>query len=183
MRLTRLDYADDLARLRASRRAEQRALGDNFLFEENVGSDRQADFEGVSVTGPGLRAGAADYFFTTVQGVRRGHTPTTFSPVNGPALLPAGIEPVRKIVRLECIDDALSRMAVTLRAGEAAMAASPREASVLDPLIRVLNQYPGARPAFACFKAEVAADLREPDWLIRLLAREAGQGPKVCLSC
>ena len=43
----RPDYASELAILRASRRADRRALGDNFQFEENVGSDRQADFEGV----------------------------------------------------------------------------------------------------------------------------------------
>ena len=59
---TRADYAAELAALRASRRAVRRALGDNFQFEENVGSDRQADFESFAAIDPGLKAGAGEYF-------------------------------------------------------------------------------------------------------------------------
>ena len=169
MLLTRPDYASELAALRASRRAVRRALGDNFQFEENVGSDRQADFESFAAIDPGLKAGAGEYFYASVEGTRRNHIPSTFSPINASALLPAGIEPVQKIARLECIDDALPM----IPGGFAALgdAIARHDFTVLAPLIRTLNGYRGARPAFACFKAEISDDLRQPDWLIRFMAR------------
>ena len=63
MNFTRPDLQDDLTRLRAERRPSRRAMGDNFLFEENVGSDRLADFERFPALAPGLLPTASDYFF------------------------------------------------------------------------------------------------------------------------
>lgn len=168
MRLTRPDYVIDLARLRSSRKSDLRAAGDNFLFEENAGSDRQTDFEAFATTAPGLRGGAAQYFHAKIEGRRRTHIPTTFQPMNAIALLPEGIEPVQKIVRLECIDDPMSAQPLGF---DAIAAAIVGDRAAIAPLIREMNQYPGARPAFACFKAEVAADLREPNWAVRLMIR------------
>ena len=174
----RPDYASELAILRASRRADRRALGDNFQFEENVGSDRQADFEGFAAIDPGLRAAAGGYFFASVQGTKRDHTPSTFSPMNTRALLPS-VEPVQKIARLECIDDLLPMIPGGFAALDDAIATA--NAAVLAPLIRAMNGYEGARPAFACFKAEIADDLRQPDWLSRYIAR-LGLGHHACKS-
>jgi hypothetical protein len=53
----------------------------------------------------------------------------------------------------------------------ATMASDSPDASIVGPVIRQLNEYPGARPMFACFAAEVATELGEPDWLPRLLRR------------
>jgi hypothetical protein len=59
-----------------------RAVHDNFAFEENVGSDRQAEFERLAVPSSDLRARMQKYFERSVQGGRRGHLPSTFSPIN-----------------------------------------------------------------------------------------------------
>jgi hypothetical protein len=179
MRFTRGDHTDDLVRLRADRHPPRRAIGDNFAFEENVGADRLADFERFGATVTGLLPIAAEYFSVSVQGFRRGHIPSTFAPVNASALMSAGIEPTQKIVRIERLDEILSRGGAASRAEidtdfarlRDAVEAHPMDRSVVDPLIRSLNLYPGARPSFACFKAEAASDLATPDWLPGLLAR------------
>lgn len=171
MRFARSDYADEVVALRLERRAERRALGDNFAFEENLGSDRGADFERFVALDPGLLAAVSDYFFTSVQGSRREHTPSTFTPINAPALMSSAIEPNQKIVRIEQIDDVVSRYGLDFDAIRDACKASSPDASVVALLLRGLNAYPGARPAFACFRAEVAADLAEADWLPRLRER------------
>jgi hypothetical protein len=179
MRFTRRDHTDDLARLRTDRHPPKRAIGDNFAFEENVGSDRLADFECFVATAPGLVPIAAEYFFVSVQGLRRDHLPSTFAPANASALMRADIEPTQRIVRIERLDDILSRGGTASRAEidadfarlHDAVATRPMDRSVVDPMIRALNLYPGARPSFACFKAEVAADLATTDWLPPLHGR------------
>ena len=179
MNFTRPDLQDDLTRLRAERRPSRRAMGDNFLFEENVGSDRLADFERFPALAPGLLPTASDYFFASVQGTRRDHTPSTFLPINQAALMAAGIEPTQKIVRIERLDDILTALGNTAAAErqaafdrlDKAVVANPKDRTVIDPLMRQFDTFSGARPAFACFKAEAAPDLAQPDWLPRLIAR------------
>ncbi len=170
MRFTRSEYTDQVVALRAERRASRRAVGDNFAFEENVGGDRTADFERFVAIDPGLLAAVSEYFFTSVQGSRRDHTPSTFGAINAAALMSAGIEPVQKIVRVEQIDGVLDR-GLDFEMIRDACKLSPPDASVVAPLVRGLNEYSGARPAFACFRAEVAPDLASVDWLLRLRAR------------
>ena len=167
MNFTRSDHAADLLRLRASRKPDQRAIGDNCVFEENLGAKRVAHFEAFDGDDPGLIPHATAYFLESIQGSIRTHIPSTFEAVNAPALMSAGIEPNQRITRLECIDDALNRSGTDF----AALQADPRDAGLLGPLLRIMNGYPGARPAFACFRAEVAGDLKAPDWLPRLIAR------------
>jgi hypothetical protein len=179
MLFTRDDHKADLDRLRADRRPPVRAIGDNFAFEENVGSDRLAHFERFTATALGLRPIAAEYFFVSVQGLRRDHTPSTFEPLNAPALMSATIEPTQRIARIVRLDDVLSRRGAASPAEieadfvrlQDALASSPADRSVVDPVVRTLNTYPGARPSFACFKAEVAADLAASDWLARMRCR------------
>jgi hypothetical protein len=179
MLFTRDDHMADLDRLRTDRHPPVRAIGDNFAFEENVGSDRLAHFERFAATAVGLRPIAAEYFFVSVQGSRRDHTPSTFEPVNAPALMSATIEPTQRIARIERLDDVFSRRGAASPAeSEAdfvrlqdALASSPADRSVVDPVVRALNAYSGARPSFACFKAEVVADLAASDWLERMRGR------------
>jgi hypothetical protein len=167
---SRNELGTDLSRMRSDRRPAVRAIGDNFLFEENVGTERVADFEAFDAAAPGLRAAAGEYFFSSVQGETRDHIPSTFLPVNAAALL-STIERAQKIVRVERIDDAMQKALVDYDGLRRAVAATPRDMTVVAPILRALNGYPGARPAWACFRAEVAADLRAADWLDRLLAR------------
>jgi hypothetical protein len=136
-----------------------------------VGSDRAADFEGFGAIDPGLLAAVGAYFFTSVQGNRRDHTPSTFTAMNAAALMSDGIDPNQKIVRIERIDDVLDSRRLDFEAIRRGLAGSPPDASVVAPLIRALNEYTGARPAFACFRAEVAPDLAAADWLPRLRER------------
>jgi hypothetical protein len=172
MDFTRGDFADEVATLRASRVPTSRAIGDNFAFEENVGPDRLRDFESAYSVAPGLGAAAASYFDTSVQGTLRTHIPSTFQPINRPALMASTISRNQKIVRLERIDDVLNKNPLIQFASFQKGALSrPKDLSVVMPFIRAINSYPGARPAFASFKAEVDADLRASDWLSHLIAR------------
>lgn len=167
MNFTRPDYVAEVARLRGSRRPDQRAMGDNFAFEENLGPDRVKHFEKFVGDQPGLIPNTEQYFFEAVQGQLRSHVPVTFQPINSQALMSAGIEPNQTIARIECIDTPL----VDSGTDYAALAANPRDPSLSTPLLRAMNQYAGARPAFACFRAELADDLTADDWLPRLIAR------------
>jgi len=173
MRFNRANYSDDLGRLRLDRRPVARAIGDNFSFEENVGPERLADFEAFAPIDPGLRGAAAGYFWDSVQGSERTHTPSTFQSLNGKALLDAGIERTQKIVRIERIDEPLDKLyrleAVNFERLRDAVAS--RDSTIVAPFIRTLNEFPGARPAFACFKAEIAVEVREGDWFAKLRAR------------
>lgn len=170
MEFTRADYAGELTSMRLSRRAEARAVADNFAFEENVGPQRLQDFENFRSRSTKLRDVASEYFFLSVQGIRRTHIPSTFRDINRPALLPPAIARAQKIVRLERIDTAL--LESKLDFGDLAKAnLGTKDVTVLAPFVRALNRYSGARPAFASFKAEVDADLREPDWLELFRAR------------
>ena len=171
MNFTRSDHIADLSRLRADRRAASRAIGDNFAFDENVGSDRLGHFERFTATASELRSIAAEYFFASVQGERRDHIPSTFSAANAAALMAPGIERTQKIVRVERLDDVLTVSPVDFDQLQTALAARRIDRSLIDPLLRTMNGFPGARPSFACFKAEAARDLAAADWLPRMLAR------------
>jgi hypothetical protein len=171
MDLRRGDLASDLARMRASRIPATRAVGDNFAFEENIGDERRNAFEASTAGFVRLEEAIAEYFSSSVQGYLRSHAPSTFKLENGPALLPAGIAANQKIVRVECIDGWKDESWFNFAALQNTTAATSRDASVIAPHIRRLNQFAGARPAYAAFKAEVAGDLRETDWLPRLIAR------------
>lgn len=74
-------------------------------------------------------------------------------------------------MRLVKIDDALAVAVQPYDFHKLRDAMDVRKPAGVAPLIRVLNNYPGARPAYVCFRAEVAGDLRETDWLWRLIAR------------
>ena len=170
MKFIRNDFATELEQWRmAGSPDSRRAQGDNLAFEENVGDARRDDFEAGTKSAASLGAALGGYFKESVQGEARRHTPSTFLPLNGPALMSPGIERTQKIVRLEGIDAALIKDGIDFNRLSEAVAGG--DGAVMARLIRMLNRYSGARPAFACFKTEVSADLKEPDWAARLIAR------------
>lgn len=162
----------DTARAHVPATAEERAVRavhDNFAFEENVGSDRQAEFERLPVPSSDLRARMQKYFERSVQGGRRGHLPSTFSPINAPALMAAAIEDNQTIVRLECVEDYFTANPPETDADTLETSLKP---ALTAPLVRHLDSFAGERPAFGCFKAEVKRELKDKgNWLIRLIQR------------
>jgi hypothetical protein len=106
--LTKSDLIASLTVLIGSTIPEQRAIGENFSFEENVGDPRRDDFQKFPGSSD-LREAADGYFRASVHGLARGHMPSTFIPsLNDIALLPSTIEPNQKIIRLERIDQLIS---------------------------------------------------------------------------
>lgn len=170
MFLTKSDLLASLAVLIASAIPEQRAVGENFSFEENVGDPRRDDFQ--SHPGPSeLREAADGYFRASVQGIARGHMPSTFIPsLNEIALLPSTIEPNQKIIRLERIDRLISSDP-DLDFDRLSTALAARDSATLAAFADLFANFPGERPAFAAFKAEVGDDLSKTDWLRRLIDR------------
>lgn len=179
----------DLAQLRRDADADRRFVGDNLALEENVGPARQAAFEALFADDrkpgdprPDLYEGLTTYFFESVQGDKWTHVPSCFTPANDRALLKS-IEPTQKILTLECIHDAVREISNSedsndlyfTKLSNAVNARKPSLKETLpltDPLVEKLaDMYKGARPAFACFKAEVEQDLTQKDWLPRLRRR------------
>lgn len=171
MQLARTDLRNDLARLRASRFAPDRAVGDNFLFEERVCDDRSARFEDFDGSIRSLVGLQGSYFAVRVQGARRDHVPDTFTTLNQDALYLADVEPNQKIVRLECLDDVLRSTGRTYAELTEAMNSHPRDDNLIAHILGQFTLYPGARPAFVAFKSEVDRDLRQADWAMRLRNR------------
>jgi hypothetical protein len=171
MQLSRADLQADLARLRSSRTAPDRAVGDNFEFEERVCDARRDAFEADGSTTNQLLILLAEHFRLRVQGALRSHIPVTFTSVNEDAIYKPDIEANQKVVRLECIDDALTKIGRDYADLEEATAPGHRDIGLITQLLDQWQLYPGARPAFIAFKSEVASDLGAPDWLLRLRNR------------
>ncbi|MEE4212619.1 MAG: hypothetical protein V2I43_25515 [Parvularcula sp.] len=111
------------------------------------------------------------YFVDSVQGLARGHNSSTFDEsTNDLALLPASVEPVQKIIRLERIDRLLEPQG-GLDFGSLVDALRTGDQHRLSALADQFQSYPGERPSFAAFKSEVSDDLKEADWLQRIIDR------------
>jgi hypothetical protein len=165
------DLLASLAALQASADPEYSAIGENFSIEENVGDSRRDHFESYTVADSELRNAANSYFRGSVQGNIRGHTSSTFEPaLNEMALLPSTIEPNQKIVRLERIDRLISNDP-DLAFDRLIEAHRDRDDDTLTAFTNLFLVFPGERPAFAAFKAEVDEDLKKPDWVRRLILR------------
>jgi hypothetical protein len=171
MEFLRADLQADLARLRSSRIAPDRAVGDNCAFEERVCEARRDAFEADGLTTNELLVLLADHFRLRVQGALRRHIPVTFTSVNDEAIYKPDIEVNQKVVRLECIDDVLGKIRRSFSDIEEATRPGRRDNDVITQLLDQFALYPGARPAFIAFKSEVASDLGEADWLLRLRNR------------
>ncbi|GIK80555.1 MAG: hypothetical protein BroJett024_16600 [Alphaproteobacteria bacterium] len=171
MEFLRADLQADLVRLRSSRSAPERAIGDNFAFEERVCDARRDAFEADGSTTTELLTQLADHFRLRVQGALRSHIPVTFTSINEDAIYKPDIEVNQKVVRLECIDDALRKIGRSFSDIEAATRPGRRDKDVITQLLGQWQLYPGARPSFIAFKSEVASDLDAPDWPLRLRNR------------
>ena len=127
-----------------------------------------------------VREAAEAYFRGSIQGNRRGHLPSTFDPaLNLEAMLPETIERNQKIVRLERIDGIMTS-APALDFARLESALRPRrDPVVLSAFTDLFQTFPGERPAFVAFKSELADDLKQPDWLDRMIERS---GPSALLS-
>lgn len=171
MELSRADLQADLARLRSSRSAPEHAVGDNLAFEERVCDARRDAFEADGPNPNELLTLMAEHFQLRVQGALRSHIPVTFTSVNEGAIYKPDIEPNQKVVRLECIDDALKKIGRTYADLEEATRPGRRDNDLITQLVDQWQLYAGARPAFVAFKSEVASDLGRADWLLRLRNR------------
>ena len=171
MLFERSEYNEQVRGLRASSCAATRAIGDNVQFEEHVSDQRRLGFEAASPPVSDLMISLADHFDRAVQGARRSHVPETFRSINALAHMSSTIEPNQCITRLERVDDAILRSGTDAAKLIQTMAEPSPDRTIVDPMIRALNAYPGARPMFACFSAEVAPDLATPEWLPRLISR------------
>lgn len=171
MLFTRTDLSASLADLQASADPEYSAIGENFSIEENVGDSRRDHFESYTAADSELRNAANSYFRGSVQGNIRGYASSTFAPaLNETALLPSTIEPNQKIVRLERIDQLISSDP-DLRFDRLEEAHRDHDDDTLTAFTNLFLAFPGERPAFVAFKAEVEGDLKEPDWVRRLILR------------
>jgi hypothetical protein len=151
---------------------EDRALCENVQAEENICENRQNDFEDFSDSGE-LKSAMDAYFGASIQGNERGHLPSTFDlALNAPAILPATLEQTNKIIRLEKIDKLLANDS-SLDYAKVKEAFSPRGGNlhIKEQFMMQFEMFSGERPAFACFKHEVEDDLRQTDWLPRLIDR------------
>jgi len=171
MIFSRPDLHADLVRLRSSRYAPDRAFGDNFEFEERVGDARRDAFEAAGVPVGSVLALQADHFRMHVQGALHDHIPVTFTAVNHDALYAPDIDGNQKIVRIECLDDVLTKIGRSFADIEDAVKSGHRGDAIVAQLLDQWRLYPGARPAFVAFKSEVVTDIGAPDWLLRLRNR------------
>jgi hypothetical protein len=161
----------DVARLCGSSDAHENAVGQNWDLEELVSDTRRNQFEACAPALATLSATSTAHFQKFVQGTARAHLPTTFDEAsNTAAMLPATIEDTQKIVRLEKIDLLIDKDD-SFSFERLSEAAANRELDVLSEFANLFQSFPGARPAFAAFKAEVEDVLKDPDWLQLLVHR------------
>ncbi|WP_349369168.1 hypothetical protein [Salinarimonas sp.] len=170
MDFTKAPFQEHARRLEADAEPPTRAVGENYRIEENVSAERLAHFEAETGYTDDLKEAARDYFDLHIQGEARGARPTTFDPdLNAGALLGDDVEPRQKIVRLERIDELLSKSGWTY--AQLQDAHTSRDAATLSAFVALFETFPGERPAFAAFKSEVEADVGRDDWLERLCER------------
>lgn len=171
MQFNRTELTASAASLASGSDTDERCVGLNYLIEENVADQRRDAVETYETHSADVREVVTSYFADSVQGLARGHSSSTFDEViNDLALLPASVEPIQKIVRLERIDRHLEPTG-GLDFSSLRDALARRDSHRLSALTDRFLNYPGERPSFAAFRSEVAADLKEADWLQRIIDR------------
>lgn len=171
MKFMRVGLAASATNLARSVDVHERSIGLNFLIEEIVGDVRRDHVEAYEMGTDQVREVVKAYFDGTIQGISRGHSSTTFDmALNADALLPATVDPNQKIIRLERIDRLLSKDP-SLNFARIQAAKASRDAVTLQAFVDLFATYPGERPTFSALKSEVESDLKEPDWLARLIDR------------
>ena len=150
---------------------EERCVGCNYVIEENVSDKRRGDVETYDPASADVRKVVNDFFQDSVQGLTRGHPSSTFDEeMNDLAMLPATVEPIQKIVRLERIDRFLEHGdGLTFDSLKAAL--ESRDSDRLSALTDRFSEFAGERPSFVAFRSEVSDDLGQSDWLKRIIDR------------
>lgn len=171
MKFTRPELSASVTSLAGAADVDERCIGHNYLIEENVGDRRRQDVETYEPASIDIRKVVKSYFQDSIQGLSRGHLSSTFDQdANGIALLKDNIEPNQKIVRLERIDRHIEPdRGLTFSSLEEAL--KNKDQHRLSALTDRYLDYSGERPAFAAFKSELEPDLKEPDWLQRIIDR------------
>jgi hypothetical protein len=166
----RSDLRHSMQQLAASVDVYERSIGFNYTIEENVGPARQNHLENFDPAEGEVRALVDSYYRGTIEGLVRGHLPSTFDEVlNSDALLSASVESNQKIVRLERIDALINRGGLDF--ARLVTAVGAHDSDDISALTDLFTTYPGERPVFAAFKSEVEKDLADPDWLQLLIDR------------
>ena len=141
MQFIRTELRASVVLLARAPESDERCIGRNYLIEENVSDQRRDEVESYEERSTDVR-----------EVVNRGHNSSTFDEViNDLALLPATVDPVQKIIRLERIDRHLEpiggldfdSLVEALRTGD-----QHRLSALADQFLN----YSGERPSFAAFK-------------------------------
>ena len=153
------------------------AYGENYLFEERVARQRQADYE--SALGTQAADGAAwDYWHRDQYLPRAIHreVPETFTALNAAAAHTADLGEDQWLVRVEKLTHALGDTGLTVDQLEVILAVATGAStdpkfnmtdaeSELQGVCDSLNRNPnGVRPRFAGFLQDLEDSLRLPDW-------------------
>lgn len=154
-----------------------RAIADNFWFEERAGDARRAAFEtyaGKPADPEALRRSLIQYVRDCME-IPSG-IPHTFLSDLTPAFLTAvGVDQNQPIVRLESLQRVFSQWALPATAGppleRLRSAIDTHDASMVDGFLTIWNNARDFRPAFAAWKDELLAELAAPDWADRLRDR------------
>ena len=170
MNFSRADLVGSVDALVRSPDVYERCVGLNYVFEENVSPRRLSEVEQFDPAVSDARELIDAYFRESIQGLTRGHRPSTFDEVlNIDALLSADIEENQKVIRLERIDTLLSRGGLNFVDVKNALTSG--DGSRVSELTDLFESFPGERPFFAAFKSEVEQDLLHSDWLQRVIDR------------
>lgn len=144
-------------------------MADNFWFEERLDDTRRLRFEADAVAAVAARP-LANLIRKDVRDNTEGlAVPETFAAAGGLAVYGA-LDEDQEIVRLESIQRALEADDITFEQLKGAFL-KRSAAPLLDKFLATWNTKRDARPAFAAFHSELADDLAEPDWPLRLRNR------------
>lgn len=147
--------------LRSEVEDSEKALGDNYYFEEQVSPARLSHFEdncGSMNSAAELKRRHSDYFH---EFCCEGDFPTTFEISLKPASLTT-LDEVQQLVRVENLSRPLSASGIELHELESAVETD--EFSLVDKFIDIWNEIRDIRPVFAAFRDNVLEDADSDDW-------------------
>lgn len=170
MRFDRAILKDWLESLLASSTAKDRCIDHNFRIEENVSDERRLELESLDPEYSDAEDIFKSYYLIYVQGDVRGHVPSTFEmSKNFPALQTVAVQPARKLMRLECLDEHLLPEHDGIDFDELNLAVNGGKPDAKFELMERFHGFPGERPVFSGCRSEIRHLLRKKDWLPRII--------------
>lgn len=146
----------------ASQDADNRCIGQNFLIEENVSEERRLELESHNPDCTDVEKLFSNYYIDYVQGKVRGHIPSTFvMSKNRPALQHVSVNPARKLMRLECLDELLLQSRGEVDYDEFIQALNSGDSNLILRILRRFHGFPGERPVFSGYKSDIRGHLRK----------------------